>query len=250
MPQPLSRVNPNAGVIIGNAGDYPLERNPNLLRLSMRVMTAWATLETFITSIFVAILGDNARLGVAIYSSLIAESAQLPAFRAGADIALETKPRERELLEAILKIHETLGKDRNKVAHWISGYSPELPEATLLTPPAVLIKLQLDTQAYLDNAMENGISNAGPAPKPDLDAIYVYEGSDFESTITQIEQLSGHCLAFRRLLRTSGPVTDLEYDRLCLEPDIAQALARLRAQKAPPSEPEQPRPTPPATDGP
>lgn len=44
MPQPLSRVNPNAGVMIGNAGDYPLERNPNLLRLSMRVMTAWATL--------------------------------------------------------------------------------------------------------------------------------------------------------------------------------------------------------------
>ena len=63
MPQPLSRVIPHAGGTIGNAGDYPLERNPNLLRLSMRVMTAWATLETFITSIFVAILGGNARLG-------------------------------------------------------------------------------------------------------------------------------------------------------------------------------------------
>jgi hypothetical protein len=245
MPQPLSRVNPNAGVVIGNAGDYPLERNPNLLRLSMRVMTAWATLETFITSIFVAILGDNARLGVAIYSSLIAESAQLAAFRAGADIALETRPRERELLEAILRIHKTLGKQRNKVAHWISGYSPELPEATLLTPPAVLIKLQLDTQAYLDNAMEKGIPSAGPSPKPDLDAIYVYEASDFESTIAQIERLSGHCLKFRRLLRTSGAVTDHEYDRLSRAPDIAPALARLRAQKTLPSGPQQQPPTPP-----
>jgi hypothetical protein len=237
MPQPLSQVNPNAGVVIGNAGDYPLERNPNMLRLSMRVMTAWATLETFVTGIFVVILGDNARLGVAIYSALIAESAQLAAFRAAADIALEKKPRERELLEAILRIHKTLAEQRNRVAYWISGYSPELPEATLLTPPTVLIKLQLENRDYLDNAIEKGIPSAGPPPRPDLDLIYVYEAADFECTIDQIERLSGHCLAFRRLLRTSGDVTDREYGRLCREPDIAEALAHLRAQRTPPAGP-------------
>ena len=47
MPQPLSRVAPNAGIMLNNAGDRPLQRHPELAILAADVIASWATVESF-----------------------------------------------------------------------------------------------------------------------------------------------------------------------------------------------------------
>ena len=57
MPQPISKVAPNANIMIGNVGDYPMQRHPELALLVAEVIVSWANVESFLLNLFIELMG-------------------------------------------------------------------------------------------------------------------------------------------------------------------------------------------------
>jgi len=209
MPQPLSRVSPNAGVVIGNAGHRALERNPPLAAVALEAIASWSNVEAFLLRLFIQLLGGNDSLAASVYLSLEGQSAKASAIKAAAANALAARVQERQVLEAVLSIAKTNEKDRNKLAHWVWGDSPTLPDALLLLDPRVSVE------------------------KLDRSQIYVYREQDFRSIIQANDRLCGFGLQLKFVL--SGHVANRDgrlISELIREPEIAERLARQAAKAA------------------
>lgn len=70
MPQPLSRVTPEAGiVVIGNAGDRVLARHPDLAVLAIEAIASWSNVESFMLGLFVELFGGHNSLATEVFLS-------------------------------------------------------------------------------------------------------------------------------------------------------------------------------------
>ncbi len=208
MPQPLSRINPNAGVVIGNAGDRPLSRHPELAVLALEAIASWSNVEAFMLRLFIQLLGGNESLAASVYLALEGQSAKTATIRAAAEKALEARPAERGVLEAVLGIAKSNERDRNKLAHWTWGDSPAIPDAVLLVDPRA-------TLAELDRS-----------------EVFVYRAQNFQSITRANDRLCGFGLQLKFVL--AGHVADRDgrlLARLSAEPEIAERIER-QAQRA------------------
>ena len=201
MPQPLSRVNPNASIVMGNAGDRPLLRHPEIAALAAEAIASWANVESFMLKLFVEMFGGNEALATNIFLSLSNQSAKNDAIRAAADSFFENGSDELAVFRALLAISKTNEKDRNKLAHWTWGDSPNLPDALLLIDPRTTI-------GDLDKS-----------------SVYVYRENDFRSIIEANDRLCGFGLRFKFVI--SGHVANQDGEllrELMNEPEISQLI--------------------------
>jgi hypothetical protein len=203
MPQPLARVSPTADVVIGNAGDRPLERHAALAAVALGAIASWSNVEAFLLRLFIQLLGGNESIAASVYLALEGQSAKTNAIKAAAANALSGRAEELGVFEAVLSIAKTNEKERNKLAHWVWGDSPTLPDALLL----------IDPRSNLD--------------APDSSEIYVYREQDFRSIIQANDRLCGFGLRLKFVL--SGHVANQDgrlIDELLREPEIAERLMR------------------------
>lgn len=226
MPQPLSRVRSDANVVLCNVGQYPLEDRPELLPLAMRVVSSWATLEHIVAGAFVSMLGSKAEPAVAIYLSLTSTNQQRTSIRAAAKSTLSDD--YADLLEVLLGLFHTAGKNRNKIAHYGWGTSPEIEDAVLLAEPKALVEYNLQVKQVIDDSRRGGDRELPEIP---TDKIYVYRSGDFEEAITQIENLSRYFVQFSQMLSIQRHRADEIYDQLSREPEIQAGLDRLRRRR-------------------
>jgi hypothetical protein len=70
MPQPLSRIAPNVTIILGNAGDRPLARHPDLAILAIEAIASWSNVESFMLRLFVDLFGGHGSLAAEVFLSL------------------------------------------------------------------------------------------------------------------------------------------------------------------------------------
>jgi len=202
MPQPLSRVISNPGVIIGNAGDRPLSRHPDLAVLAIEALASWSNVEAFLLRLFIDLFGGHGSLAADVFLSLEGQSAKNAAIAAAATSALSARPDELRVLRAILAIAKTNEKDRNKLAHWTWGECPTLPDAVLLVDP----------RSSIDNL--------------DLSKVFVYRAADFNTIIQSNDRLCGYGLTFNFILNKHVANSDGKLlEKLFLEPDIAARLS-------------------------
>jgi hypothetical protein len=227
MPQPFK----GGTVMLGNAGHYPLEERPELLRLAMRVIVAWSTLEVFIAGALATMLGTKAAPAVAIYSMLQSTKTQQDALIAAAETELSNA--HLELLEALLMIFGSLAKQRNKIVHWVWGISPDHPDGVLLAEPDVMIQSNLNLEKHLRALTEwSRDPDRRQREPPGLDRlqiekIWVYNASDFTELAQAIDRLSGHFLSVRHVLWRTAESAQ-RFETLCNKPDVAEALHCLR----------------------
>lgn len=201
MPQPLSKVMANASVMIGNAGDRPLLRQPQLAALAIEAIASWSNVENFMLKMFVQLLGGDESLATNIFLSLENQFAKTAAIKAAANTVLEEKTDELAVFKAIMAISKTNEKSRNKLAHWIWGYSPNILDGLLLMNP----------KSSIDNL--------------DISEIYVYKESDFTSIIEANDKLCGYGLRFNFILQ--GHVANRDgrlLTQLKEEPEIKERL--------------------------
>lgn len=203
MPQPISRVSPNANIIIGNSGDRPISRHPELAILAIEAISSWSNVEKFMLKTFVELLGGSKSLACDVYLSLQNQSAKTAAINAAADSVLRGK-KELVLLKLILQLASSFSADRNKLAHWTWGESPNLPDAVLLVDPRTTID------------------------ELDKTKVFVYKDKDFKSIMLKNDKLCGWLQSFKRILTDHPANRDDElYNRLCQEPLIQEKLNRL-----------------------
>lgn len=204
MPQPLSSVAPHASVIIGNAGDRPLARHPQLAILAIEALASWSNVESFMLNLFVQLLGGHGALAANIFLSLEIQNAKTAVIQAAANTVLKNEPDKIKLLNAIIAIAKTNQKSRDKLAHWTWGDSPNLPDALLLVNPKTTLG------------------------DIDKDEIYVYREQDFKQIIVANDRLCGYGLRLKFILMNHVANRDGRlFGELCSEPEIRDRLNRL-----------------------
>lgn len=208
MPEPLSLVAPKAEVMLGNAGDRPIERHPFLAAVALEAIASWSNVEAFLLRLFLHLLGGNQSLASSVYLSLEGQSAKIAAIRAAAKGALSDKAEELAALNAILAIAKTNEKDRNKLAHWSWGDSSDLPDALLLFDPRFDVD-QLDYKF-----------------------VYVYREADFRAIVAANDQLCKFCQDLKFVLQGHETSRDGRLLRqLLAAPKVAERIAH-QAQRA------------------
>lgn len=201
MPQPLSRVSPDAILFIANAGERALEKRPELAILAMESIASWSNVESFFLNMFVELLGGERSIAANIYLSLENQSAKDAAIRSAGETALAEKPDEHRILKSIMKLSKSYAKERNKLAHWVWGFSPQITDGIILVDPK--------------NLSQN----------PDRSKIFVYKERDFEKIISMNDNLCRIGLLFNFILNghpanMNGELTE----KLLKDPVVSEHL--------------------------
>ncbi len=127
MPQPLSRVNPNARCSFGVG---QLSTYPHLATLAMETIAAIAQAENSMGKILATMLGSEPDKGLAMFNALTSSVAQMAALKTVAANSLSEK--DNTILEKIHNQTKAAFKRRHEFAHHVWGVSDELPNALLL----------------------------------------------------------------------------------------------------------------------
>jgi hypothetical protein len=151
MPQPLSKVRSNANVSLH------LEHSTNNAELAVLVtgiFARWAWIEHQLSILLLHILDAEAKPALAMLSELKTQKLQMSAMRAAAKAVLS--PELFETFAAVMFAVDCVQNDRNRLAHWVWGTSPELPDRLLLVNPESLKATSSVPRASLENASAGG----------------------------------------------------------------------------------------------
>lgn len=131
--QPLSRVKRDAFISFGSRD--AMASRPHLAIKIAECIAEWSDLETLLAVLLAFVLDIDTDTVLAMYDKLENRGARLRMLEA----ALETKLVGDESKTAQAIIHELVRpamKQRDKLAHWVWGIAPDLPDALLLTRPS------------------------------------------------------------------------------------------------------------------
>jgi hypothetical protein len=133
MPQPLSKVRAKATVSL----HFEHSANkPELTVLVAGIVARWAWIEHDLNILLLHILRAEAKPALAMFSILTNPRLQMNAVNAAAEAVLSYD--QSEIFAAAMLAVDSVQLDRNRLAHWVWGTSPELPDCLLLVNPEVL----------------------------------------------------------------------------------------------------------------
>ncbi len=242
MPNPISKVNSSATICIADNTDSPSKQRPQLALLAMNVIWEWSILESYLGWLFVTMLGSNPAPGAAIYSSLTSTAAQKSAFRSLASFALMGD--EIDIFEAILDLFSTAAKSRNKIAHWVWGYSPQILDGLLLCNPRDVMAYQTAVEQYhsknqeivarkLDKGKQAIAREGNKFPRWPMNIVFVFYAKDFENMSKDIQRLTKFVMEFRLTLKKEDSENrdGKRLQRLLSEPEVGALVTRLREDR-------------------
>lgn len=229
MPQPLSKVRPDAKVSFHHKHST---NKPELAALVASIFARWAWIEHQLSILLLFVLGANAKPAFAMFSILNTQRLQERAIEAAAEAALPES--QLEIFLAVMSVTDIVQKDRHRLAHWIWGTCPELPEHLLLANPDTFKELEFQRAHVLANPPPGGMDPAefDKLFKIDPTQILVYSKADLERSERDLQETVGMLVLLRIYL--NPPFTE-EYAALLRAkgaPDpfletSAQALERL-----------------------
>ena len=219
MPQPLRNLPAVNIIAIGSNTDSPSKTRPALALAAMNIVAEWSILEGFINGVFVELLGTNATQAAAIFASIRSPAGQRDAFKAVASVSLPDE-ESRDLLLAVLTVCEKASGTRNRIAHWIWGHSPQLPDSVLLADPVAVASWRAALKDY-QAAQPN---RTLPLPHLNREKVYAYKQEDFDAASDVIQR----SIILASLLRFHiGGVVYPEQTPLRDEPEIRPILDRI-----------------------
>lgn len=166
MPQPLSRVKPDAEFTYGVDA---LQTYPDLAAIAMETIAAISMAENARGLILAQMLNTDAHVGLSMYMSLIGTTAQKAAIAGAADAALSEE--DRKILAKINKITKPAFDKRNDFAHNLWGVSKAIPNTLLL----------IHSKHYLDVTIERENKPKYVLPMLiDRKKVFVYRKKDLE----------------------------------------------------------------------
>ncbi len=230
--QPLSRVKADAK--LGFDQDDTMSTRPKIAVKIAECISEWADIESML-GIYLALLLDTDRqAALAMFSALDNRAGSLRMLEA----ATKTKLPEAhaEIFSALLLgfIRPAM-RERDKLAHWCWGQSPDLPDSLLLMEPTD--KIYVHMQAIRP-------------PKPvefDRSKVFVVTEVDLERTLQRFRTTENHVAHFMGTVWLSNPpeLRDSLLQSLSKKPPIVEAVARLRKNQK--NNPEFPELSPPPT---
>ncbi len=214
--QPLSRVKSTANVSFGE--DDTMQKRPELAVLVAECITQFANLESMMGLSLALILHANQKAVLAMYSAFDSRASQMKLLKAAAESELEEL--HCDIFDVIITLFiKPAMRDRDKFAHWVWGYSRELPDALLLMEPREKTPLH---------------AAAVNPPSPiawDYSKIFVVKKDDLIRVLDRFKtaiEMYGRFTATNWKYHT--PELRAEWiDKLSSEPQIREALIRRKA---------------------
>lgn len=216
-PRPLKQVVP--GGIAYTTGPDALRRQPELAGMAMNIVAQWAVNEVRMARILVVLLGAQSRPVIAMHSALTSTQAQMAALRAAAKTMVTDE--YWNTFDAALVVVKKLAKERNRVAHWIFGYSNQVPDALLLVNPVDFIDGEVIYQegvAKGANVLDMSLRKKG---------VLVYDKPEFERVYMDA-LLAQSMISRLTFLCTPGIIAAQSHDQLLNEPLIRSILDRSK----------------------
>ena len=249
MPQRLSNVKPNAKGIMFDKLAGPGRNRPELAQLAAQVISEWSLLDTYFSGLFVAMLGANPRPGAAVYANFTATLTQAQAMRTVGKLTLDAVLYD--MLDTLLTLYKSRGTERNRVGHWVWGYTPDLPDKALLVEPSHFSVYHADFITW-ETAVMRDTNSQLKQPGIRLEHVWVYGQKDFADISERIQRLIELTGRFRNLVRAHlllavGGAKTVQFaarlNALLREPEFRACVDRLNARHQKSQEaPEQPPP--------
>lgn len=129
-PQPLSRVRSDATAFWGPHAF--IERPVHAVSV-VRTIAHWAEVEAILGTVLTNMLSAHAGPVAAVYSRINGNVARNAAIEGAASVVFSGL--RLDFFNAALVAIRKLGSKRNDFAHWLWGYSPEIPDGLLLLDP-------------------------------------------------------------------------------------------------------------------
>jgi hypothetical protein len=214
MPQPLSKIRPNATVIL-----WPPTTNHVLATLAAHIVALSAQVDHELSLLWIRILGTSERSALAMADVFDSQRQQLRLLRAATEAKLGADTEAYRVFSALLKSAETAQSDRQKLAHWLWGYCSELTDTLLVANPK-LVRSRATEQAKLLEKREHMLAyilQTEPAVveqetqaiaklyAADPEAIWVYDIPDLQKSITDLGEALMALHYFRYYLSPMKP---------------------------------------------
>jgi hypothetical protein len=230
MPQPVSRVLPGAGITITNASaGEAFRRHPELAALAAEAIATWANVEYAMLDLFIDLAGGVKEKASAIYLSLAIQSAKAAAINA---VISYCTAEHIALFNAINGVIKSRQKERDKLAHWLWGYSDYISDALLLGNPNDYIRILEPFRDYSFTGPELNSMYADLSTKT-----LVYRKTDFLGIVAENRKLVEYLQKLKYIV--SFPPLDADnsvYDSLLSEPAIADRVRRQASRDQTPPE--------------
>jgi hypothetical protein len=183
MPQPLSRVKPDAEIAVG---PQALTIFPQFNAQIVRVIAQWAHIDGDLANIFANLMRSDVEIGTAIYQAFHSlQTRQVALFKAA-----EFLPEwQRMILRAIWRGTEPSRNQRDRFAHHVWGHSRDIPDALLLMDSRVVVDRNVSWRQR--TAIPNDPGRFLVAPKDfDRDKVFVYRKPDFDRAVKDADAAS------------------------------------------------------------
>lgn len=233
MPQPLNKVRPNCKAYELNA-DVLYEHRPHLAALVASAVARWAFVEQRMGWLLMRILGSDAKPSLEMFLA-ITSAAQMDALKAAARSVLQDDALEH--FEAVMKVVSSQARKRNKLVHWLWGYTPELEDALLLADPVEVLRAQTEKERYNKNPhkwfAETGYNEQQLEQALGFDdAVLVYRKADLKRLMRDFNEASDIVFVFGRMLTaTDQQACDALRQKLSKQRLFDEALRQLRAHR-------------------
>lgn len=179
MPQPLSRVKPDIRTVTWSARVFSA-----MPKFAVSIATAIAisaNIDHELGLLLSRVLKTDSNPALAIFSKLQTMQLQKVAIEAAASATLDAQ--DFRVFKAALLATETAQIARNKLAHWLWGYSEDLDDAILLIDPDYFSQRAMSVDNW-----RRGYHDDIASLSFNLERIFVYKESDFEQIIRDLAE--------------------------------------------------------------
>jgi hypothetical protein len=209
-------------------GPGAISDQPSLAAIIGRCLGLWTDVELQMAILLSILLKTDTAAAtdaaIAVYLVLRRSTPRYDALKAAGDATLA--PKDRELLGAVLRVHQAAEAERNALAHGSYGSHPNMPESILWIDTSDIAHF---ITSMLRRESKTGTRHTANDEKLLGRKLSHYTAKDLEAIYAQILQAHQTVFNFSAYLRTSKPeIRDEQYGQLCSSPPIREALRALR----------------------
>jgi hypothetical protein len=216
---------------VNSKADYTFDprhiglKRPEIQARIARAISIWSIIDSLTVLVLGFALKGDIRIAAEMFMSITSAPASNAALKAAVRLGL--KSDYAEIFNAIWTISGELVEARHRLAHWVLGYSKDIPRALLLFNPKDGFRRGASNLTFWRLGHQERFLRRRPTNK-----IRVLSAEYLDSLIIDFLAHASRIDAFLELLRldetANVPASEIQqlYDRLYNEPRIHQTIAR------------------------
>lgn len=220
--QPLGKIIPLSKRPTVYFGAHWTSARPREMAIVGHIIATWSYVEAEMAIVLGYLLkaeANNAAV-LAVFRVIRQAGKEAEAMIAASNAHLE--PREQELMQALLDLNRSFGKERNALAHGCLGVCTEIEDGLAYLPDDDQVAAKVKEFAKPPEDRDAGYLELLPK-------VEIYRGRDLHALYVRVTVL---WVTWQRFLFHLQQPDEARYQALCLEPQLAQAIAVVRQKNA------------------